>query len=208
MKAKSQVIKEIDERAIDAFKSHQIIDRSENWILLCRIDEDGRRRSDFATEIFFGKLGHLYVGGDACMQCFAYSYSKTIEGAVRWIGGCYSSSDLYIQEKATIGLGSPVDSTRSLDHECVESDLCSVLLDFREYGQRAKAKRIVEAIRDIRSGLFGCEFILGELLNEGVFDCDDLDSISRLGRVPSWSLANAWAALRRTSEILDRGQNS
>lgn len=209
---KRDFVKERCDRAIEAFKSHELVDCREDRWRICKREPDGQLTNIHAAEIVSLWGGRLFVGGDIDDCVFAYhSYNDKVNhhrAKLEWIGKCQDVG-YYVRQKATMGLTDGGKLVDCFDQQIAEYDLNECLKDTLEEMQEydtsdARSNEIlrIRGIFDEAKHYLDDPEMLRRHLYEAFSD-GDCEWVSTVGMVVSYRVVYAWAAVRRLCELLD-----
>src|SRR5512136_166140 len=121
--SKRDFVKERCDRAIEAFKNHELVDcREDQWRIAKRYP-DGQLTSTHFAEIVSLWGGRLYVGGDIDDCVLAYfSDTQSHRDKLRWMGKC-TDIGYYVRQKAQMGLTDNGKLVDEYDAQVAQSDL-------------------------------------------------------------------------------------
>ena len=190
------------EAARRAYEKHEIRDRGDRWWHIARRYPDGDRSFDssYVTDIFCGRLGEVYVGGDISSMVFAYNNANPIS-RLHWIGDC-NDLEYYVAQKASIGMGRDLqNAVWDYDSELAATQLHEHYQQLLDAGRSATPP----AMKDLKDILLELGLELPqeravELTHE--LDWTIMEGLGPLGEVVSTRLVYAWAAIRRLCEVL------
>jgi hypothetical protein len=201
---KRDFVKAKCERAIEAFKNHELVDtRDDRWRIAKR-DKDGWFTNVYYAEIISLWGGRLYVGGDIDACVFAY-YSDHSDhlSKLRWMGRCTDVS-YYVRQKAQMGLTDNGKLVDEYNARVAKQDLYTYLA---EWEKEADAHPDVIGIRDVfheaAERVDDPEAMRDHLRRGLEHDIYDWEWIESIGITVSNRVIYAWAALRRLCELLD-----
>lgn len=186
-------IERVLKQARDSYKDHELIDRGDRWFHIARRYEDGKVRSDLATDIFCGCFGEITVGGDLNTMVFAYfGDSKQIEPRLRWIG---RNKDLeyYVAQKAAIGMTDNGVLTTKFDPQIAIAELKEHPVDSTD-----ELNTIMDVIEMLESGETNFNLIYHELY----IGLNCTEDLSNLGKVLSPRVIYAYVAIEKLCDLL------
>jgi len=214
--SKRDFVKEWCERAIDAFKNHELIDNREDRWRIARRYPDGKIDCVHAAEIVSLWGGRIYVGGDIDDCVFAYYSDKTNDhiAKLRWMG-CHTDVAYYVRQKASLGLTDGGKLVDAYDSQVADDDLAYHLeqelerIEEKRELNTVQCEKEKEEVRDLferAKTLSYDQHEMMEVLRE--LDGDAWEWIGNVGVTVSNRVIYAWAALRRLCELLDEAAHA
>lgn len=216
---KRDFVKERCDRAIEAFKNHELVDNREDRWRIAKRYPDGKIDCVHAAEIVSLWGGRIYVGGDIDDCVFAY-YSSSGKGEtpreqhiakLRWMG-CHTDVSYYVRQKASLGLTDGGKLVDEFDVQTAENDLDYRLQQELERVQENAAtdeereddeKRVRSIFEHAKELVHDDPHVLRTYLYNELHDGDAWEWLAELGMIVSHRVIYAWAALRRLCELLD-----
>lgn len=212
MPSRRDFVKERCERAIEAFKDHEIVDDREDRWRIAKRDKDGRLTNIHHAEIVSLWGGRLYVGGDIDDCVFAYyGDHPDHRSKLRWMGCCKDVS-YYVRQKAQMGLTDNGQLVDEFDAQVAEDDLDYYLKqELERINENAATdeereddeKRMRSVFEHAKEMVHDDPHELRTYLYNELNDVDAWEWLGGLGNIVSHRVIYAWAALRRLCELLD-----
>lgn len=204
---KRDFVQERCDRAIEAFKGHELVDNREDRWRIMRRDKYGQLTGIHAAEIVSLWGGRLYVGGDIDDCVFAYyGDHPDHRSKLRWMGRC-NDVGYYVRQKASMGLTDGGKLVDDFDERVAQEDLdfqMSELLASLDPGQVEDGDaEYIKDLFDAAKGRMIDPHTMRQRLYEGL-DCPDAwEWVGSVGNIVSYRVVYAWAAVRRLCELLD-----
>lgn len=208
---KRDFVKERCDRAIEAFKNHELVDNREDRWRICKREKDGTLTNVHAAEIVSLWGGRLYVGGDIDDCVFAYYGDKSDHRSkLEWMGKCNDVA-YYVRQKASMGLSDGGKLVDEFDDRVAAEDLDYQMNDMLQNIKDCAATdeegeddaRRIKSIFEQAKELMSEPHEMRVYLYDELKDIDGWEWLDEIGTIVSHRVVYAWAAVRRLCELLD-----